>query len=501
MRFSRAFLNAFLVAAIATAAMASHAFAEDVKVTFVLTSDIYEMDEVNGTGGFPRLATAIKQERAANPNTIVVNAGDLISPSLLSGLNQGEHMIVLTNMIGTDVFVPGNHEFDFGKEVAMKRMAESNFPWLAANITEANGSPVAGMDATLIKEVAGVKIGFIGLAEEGTAELSSPGDLKFLPAVVAARVKADELRAGGADFVVAVNHNSRAIGNQMDGAVDMVANGHTHDFYLGYNGRTVAGESQSDAHLIAVIEVNFSITENDGKRRVRWTPDFRVHNSATLQPDPEIAAKVGEYAKLLDDELNVEIGATGVELDSRKASVRSMETMMGNLIADGMRAAVGADVAITNGGGIRGDKVYPAGSKLTRRDILTELPFGNKTVMLDLTGAQVKEGLENGASQIEDGAGRFPQVSGLVLTIDKSQPAGSRVSDVSVNGQPLDLAATYKVATNDYMARGGDGYSVFTAGEMLVNLESAKLMANDVMVYIRGMGEVKAADAKRITVK
>jgi 5'-nucleotidase / UDP-sugar diphosphatase len=501
MRVPRAFLNALLAAAISTIALASHAFADDVKVTFVLTSDIYEMDEVRGSGGFPRLATAIKQEREMNPNTIVVNAGDLISPSLLSGLNQGEHMIELTNLIGTDVFVPGNHEFDFGKEVAMQRMAESNFPWIAANMTEANGSPVAGIEATLVKEVDGVKIGFIGLAEEGTTELSSPGDLKFLPAVVTARVKADELRAGGADFVVAINHNSRAIGNEMDGAVDMVANGHTHNFHLSYNGRTVAGESQSDANLIAVIEINFSVTEDDGKRRVTWKPDFRVYDSANLEPDADMAAKVAEYAKILDDELNVEIGATAVELDSRRASVRSMETMMGNLVADGMRTAVGADIAITNGGGIRGDKVYPADTVLTRRDILTELPFGNKTIMLQLSGAQVKEALENGASQIEDSAGRFPQVSGLTFTIDKSQPPGSRVSDIAVNGQPIDLAASYKVATNDYMARGGDGYSVFTAGELLVNPESAKLMANDVMAYIRSMGGVKGSEAPRITVK
>ena len=173
---------------------------------------------------------------------------------------------------------------------------------------------------------------------------------------------------------------------------------------------------------------------------------------------------------------------------------------MGDLIADGMKKAVGADLAITNGGGIRGDKVYPAGSKITRKDILTELPFGNKTVMLELTGAQVEEALENGVSEIEKGAGRFPQVSGLTFTVDKAKPAGDRVSDVAANGAPLDPAKAYKVATNDYMAGGGDGYKVFKGTKMLVNPESAKLMANDVMAYIRELGEVKAFDP-RITIK
>ena len=183
------------------------------------------------------------------------------------------------------------------------------------------------------------------------------------------------------------------------------------------------------------------------------------------------------------------------------SSVRGGEAAIGNLIADAMRGANGADVAITNGGGIRGDTQYPAGTKLTRKNILTELPFGNKTVMLELTGAQVKEALENGVSQIEDGAGRFPQVSGLAFTVDKSKPAGERVSDVMVNGAPLDEAASYKVATNDYMGNGGDGYSVFKGAKMLVNVESSKLMANDVMVHIRAMGEVTGTGDPRITLK
>jgi 2',3'-cyclic-nucleotide 2'-phosphodiesterase (5'-nucleotidase family) len=483
-------------------AMATTALGENVKVTLVLVNDIYEMDEVRKKGGFPRLMTAIKTERAANPNTIVVNAGDLLSPSLLSGIDKGEHMIVFSNMIGTEVMTPGNHEFDFGKEIAMKRLSESKFPWIAANVTQADGSPVPGLAATWMKAVGNAKIGFVGLAEQTTGELSSPGDLKFLPAMDTAAAKAKELRAAGADLVVAINHNQRQIGQQMvdKGVVDIVLNGHNHDLWTFYNGKSAALESQSDAGLIAVIDANIAIEEKDGKRTVRWSPAFRIHDSAALAPDAEVAAKAAEYKALLDKELSVELGGTAIELDSRKASVRGMETAMGNLVADGMRKAVGADLAITNGGGIRGDKVYAPGSKLTRKDILTELPFGNKTLMIEMTGAQVKEALENGVSQIAEGAGRFPQVSGLAFTVEAGKPAGDRVSAVMANGKPLDPAAMYKVATNDFMARGGDGYTVFGKGKMLVNPESAKLMANDVMAYVREMGEIKASD-KRITMK
>ena len=331
-----------------------------------------------------------------------------------------------------------------------------------------------------------------------------PGDLKFLPAVETASAKAKELKEAGADFIVAINHNSRAIGQQMvdAGTVNLVLNGHNHDLWVFYNGKAAAMESQSDGQFISAVDINFNVEEKDGKRSVKWAPTFRIHNSAELTPDPEVTAKVGEYKAMLDKELSVEIGATAIELDSRKASVRGMETAMGNLIADAMRKAVGADIAITNGGGIRGDKLYAAGSKLTRKDILTELPFGNKTLMIEITGEQVKAALENGVSKIEEGAGRFPQVSGLSFTVDRAKPAGERVSDIMVNGAPIDMAASYKVATNDFMARGGDGYTMFKDGKLMVNAESAKLMANDVMVMIREVGEVKAPEGgPRITVK
>jgi len=208
---------------------------------------------------------------------------------------------------------------------------------------------------------------------------------------------------------------------------------------------------------------------------------------------------VQTYMDKLDQELNVVIGTTSVVLDSQRNSVRTGETNMGNLIADAMRAGVDADIAITNGGGIRGDRTYDAGTELTRRDIQTELPFGNVTVLLELTGAQVLEALENGVSRIEDTAGRFPQVSGLIFSYDPSKAAGDRVTDVSVGGAALRPNATYRVATNDYMAGGGDGYAVFTGGTTIIDASGATYMASMVMDYITGQGSVAPKLEGRIT--
>jgi 2',3'-cyclic-nucleotide 2'-phosphodiesterase (5'-nucleotidase family) len=142
-----------------------------------------------------------------------------------------------------------------------------------------------------------------------------------------------------------------------------------------------------------------------------------------------------------------------------------------------MRAGVGADIAITNGGGIRGDRTYDAGTVLTRKDVLTELPFGNVTVLLELSGADVKAALENGVSQVEKGAGRFPQVSGMSFSYDPAASAGARIDAVKIGGKPLDPAAVYRVATNDYMAGGGDGYAVLKKGKALIDASGATYMA------------------------
>jgi 5'-nucleotidase/UDP-sugar diphosphatase len=200
----------------------------------------------------------------------------------------------------------------------------------------------------------------------------------------------------------------------------------------------------------------------------------------------------------LDATLNVEIGTTGAAIDSRRNVVRAEEATMGNLIADAMRAATGADIALMNGGGIRGDRTYEAGVKLTRRDILTELPFGNVTVVTELPGTQVLAALENAVSQVEKGSGRFAQVSGLTFAYDAAAEPGSRVSEVMVAGAALDPDKTYSVAVNDYILGGGDGYSSLGGGKIITGTGGGQLVANDVMAYVEKLGTITPAVEGRI---
>jgi 2',3'-cyclic-nucleotide 2'-phosphodiesterase (5'-nucleotidase family) len=171
---------------------------------------------------------------------------------------------------------------------------------------------------------------------------------------------------------------------------------------------------------------------------------------------------------------------------------------MGNLIADAQRDATGADIALANGGGIRGDTTYDAGKMLTRRDILTELPFGNVTVVTELPGSQVLAAFENGVSQVEKGAGRFLQLSGATIVYDPSAPAGARITEALIGGVPLDPDKLYTVATNDYILGGGDGFTALGGGKVLVNAGNGNLMANDVMDYVVKMGGVTSTVEGRV---
>lgn len=491
-----------LLAALACS-WAALAQAEPTRITILQVNDWDRFEESGGRGGFARVASVLKNEGADRPEVLVVHAGDALSPSLFSGFDKGAHMIELLNLLPLDIFTPGNHEFDFGKEVAKQRFSEARFPIVSANITEPDGTPFAGVPPTRIVEVSGFKLGFFGLTTPQTKEISSPGDLIFAQPLEVAPRMANKLREEGADLIIAVAHTGfdEDLALYRQAAVDIILSGHDHDIRILYNGRVALIESGAQGDFVTAVDLALERVGEGERTRVVWTPSFRTIDTATVEPDPEIKRVTDALAQRLARELDVTIGGTATPLDSRRAVVRGEEAAIGNMIADAMRLAVGADVAITNGGGIRGDRLYPAGHRLTRRDVLTELPFGNKTVKLALTGKEIREALENGFSQLEQGAGRFPQISGMRVTVDPSRPPGQRVVEVRIGGTELEPDRTFTVATNDFLARGGDGYAVFARAKALIDPAAALLMASQVIDYVTTRGEIAPTVEGRIVIR
>ncbi|WP_374396580.1 bifunctional UDP-sugar hydrolase/5'-nucleotidase [Tabrizicola sp.] len=487
--------------AILAALVAGPTGAETVKLTLLGVGDVYNFEEEDGRGGFARLNAVAKAERAANPNTLYLFDGDMLSPSLASGFDQGQNTIDFTNLVPFDLAVPGNHEFDFGPENFAAKMKASKYPWAAINITKDDGSPVEGLGGVTVKEVGGLKVALIPLAQDTSPEVSSTGSLKFLPTVETGIAAAKKAREDGADIVVAVAQtdmeNDRAL--MASHAFDVILSGDDHSYATAYDGVTAYVETSIDGQFLSPLDLVVEVkTTDDGKREISWVPGFRFIDTASVTPDPESVAMADALRAKMDANLNVEIGTVEAPLDSRRNVVRSEESTMGDLIADAMRAATGADIAIMNGGGIRGDTTYDPGRKLTRRDILTELPFGNVTVVTELPGSQVLLALENGVSQVEKGAGRFAQVSGLSYAFDAAAEPGSRVSEVMVGGAPLEADKLYKVAVNDYILGGGDGYAALGGGRIITDGPTGQLVANDVMAYVEKLGTVKLAVEGRI---
>ena len=478
---------------------------QSASLTLLTVNDVYEMTPVQGKGGLAELMTLLRAERATATHHLTTVNGDFLSPSVMSSLVKGAQMVTLFNTLGVDIVVFGNHEFDFGPEVTRQRMAESRFAWLGTNVLGADGKPFGGALATMTRQVGTFTVGLFGMLTPETARLSSPGPMvTFAPVVQTAQTAVAALRQAGADVIIALTHLSiaedRALAQQVPG-ISVILGGHEHDPITWYEGGTLIHKSGYDAHYLGRIDLTMEKKVTEKGTQVTIIPSWRMIANRGVMPDADVATEVARYMAILDQELGQPLGQTQTALNSQTGEVRTRETTMGNLIADALREVLQADVALVNGGGIRGNRLYEAGTTLTRHDILQELPFGNPGVLVELSGADLLAALENGVSQVENKAGRFPQVSGLRLTYNPGKPAGSRVLEVQIGGKMLDRIAVYRVATNDFLLKGGDGYSSFGKGKVLIDASGGTLMATTVMGYIATKGSVAPQIEGRIVVR
>ena len=439
-----------------------------VKITILQINDAYALEPVDDgrRGGMARLATLVKDLRAKNPNTLFLLAGDFLSPSVLSTYLKGRQMIAVLDAIGMDAVTFGNHEFDFGPAVLIERMRESRFAWISSNVRDRRtGSTFGGAQHDRIVTVGGIRVGLLGLTLAEAAHSTAGGrDVQFDDPLKIGVETAAALRRRGAQLVIAITHQEMGADRELGekGAIDLIVGGHEHEPLVAESARAVVTKAGSDARYL--VQVDLWVTR-DGKLVERsWT----FHEvSARVVPDPAITTLVARYTGELDRELAGPAGRTDVALDARRHIVRTQETGVGNFLADVMREALEADVALMNGGGIRGDKVFPTGP-LLRRDIYTLLPFSNAVVKVEVTGTALRQALEYSLAQADNQGGGFLQVSGAQVSYDERKPAGQRIVALAVGGKPVEPTARYSVATIDFVANGGDGHTAFRGARVLV---------------------------------
>ena len=448
-----------------------------VRVTLLQVNDVYQFAPVDqGTrGGLARLLTLKKTIEKESPNTLLLLSGDTISPSVESITYKGAQMIDAWNTAQLDYSTFGNHEFDFGPDVLRQRMQESKFKWVVANVIDKKtGKPFGNAQAYAVREFDGVKVAIFGLTLEETKVTSRPGpDVEFLNPCETARKTVAEIHARGIKTVIALTHLSMSEDKQVArcAGVDVIIGGHEHSLLESSSGGAPIFKMTADARELGQIDLNIS-KSTGAVESIDWKI---IPVTDQIKDDPQFAAITRKYGTLIK-ELSHVVGRSNVPLEARSAVGRTQETNAGDFIADAFRAATGADVALMNGGSIRADEIIGAGA-LTRRDVLSILPFKNKVVKVEVSGATLRAVLEHGVARSAEDAepGRFPQVSGLRFSFDARRPAGSRVIDLTVNGKPLDEKKTYTLAASDYVAiDGGDGYEMLKTARVLIPRERAQ---------------------------
>ncbi|HYV07523.1 MAG TPA: 5'-nucleotidase C-terminal domain-containing protein [Blastocatellia bacterium] len=438
-----------------------------VRLTFLQLNDVYQMlpSDLDGSGGLARITTLKKQILSESDNLIFVLAGDTVSPSLESIVFKGQQMIDLWNILGLNIAVYGNHEFDFRADVLRQRVKESNFTWLAANVIDKRtGSPFAGAQRYIIKEIEGVKFGIFGVLTLETLHTSQPGpDIEIQDPISVGQTIVQQMRAQGAQVIIGLTHLSVDDDKKLAKAapINLILGGHEHELIQTQSGDTPIYKMGSDARNLGRIELRVSAStgavQSIDCKVIRVTKD--------VPEDTRTRAIIDEYEKQLEARLGVsldeKIGESQVDLDAQQTSVRAKESNLGNLIADTFREWTNSDVALVNGGGIRSDRLYPAGP-VTNRHVYSILPFKNKIVLIQVTGAELRQALERGVSRVvEEGEdGGFAQVSGVRFVYDGKRAPGSRIVSATVGKNKLDNKKSYKLATVSYLADGNEGYTM-----------------------------------------
>ncbi|HSS19086.1 MAG TPA: 5'-nucleotidase C-terminal domain-containing protein [Pyrinomonadaceae bacterium] len=448
-----------------------------VRVTLLQINDVYQFAPVDegARGGLARVLTLKKNIQKESPNTMLLLSGDTISPSVESITYKGAQMIDAWNTLGLDYSTFGNHEFDFGPDVLRQRMKESHFKWVAANVIDKKtGKPFGDAEAYVVREFDGVKVAIFGLTLEETATTSRPGpDVQFLNPCETARKMVTEIHEHGIKTVVALTHLSMSEDKEVArcSGVDVIIGGHEHTLLESSSGGAPIFKMTADARELGQIDLN--ISQRTGAVE---SIDWRIIPVTDKTPDDKDFLSLNrKYGALIKD-LATPVGRSSVALDARSAVGRKQETNVGDFIADAFRTSTRADVGLMNGGSIRADEIIAPG-QLSKRDVLSILPFKNKVVKVEVSGALLREALEHGVARSAEDAepGRFPQVSGIRFTFDARRPAGSRIVDLSINGKPLDPQKTYTLAASDYVALdGGDGYAMLKTARVLIPRERAQ---------------------------
>ncbi|WP_232701599.1 bifunctional metallophosphatase/5'-nucleotidase [Halobacterium wangiae] len=482
-----------------TASVAATATNNSTTLTLLSYNDVQTAAAEDTT--LPRMVTLVNERRAAIDNpTVTVGGGDEVSPHALSPLSQWAVPVDVLNVLQPDAEVVGNHDLDYGFEAVDNFSAASEFPWLMANIVDSEtGEPIPGTEPYTVVEKQGVRVGVVGLADEAiksktAVDFDEAGyELRNYSAVAseyATMLKEEQ----NVDVVVAAAHigvpESKTLANTTDN-VDVVVVG---DDELEYPPQETSGTVIMEAEARAEHVAELNLTVENGEVTA-W--NGRLLDVTGDVPKNETASVIISTAR--ENELNAVAGETEVELDARFSRNYHDETALGNMITDAFRAETGAEVAITNAGGIRSNSIYGPGN-VTVGDVYNILPFQNTLVTVELTGAELKQLLASQVVTLESETGQLYgaeaqlQVSGVTYEWASHEGQEPAIREAWVNGEPVADDETYNVTVNSYMA-GWDGSVLEDAPRVST---TNTLYGTALLEYVQNNSRVSPEDTNRI---
>lgn len=436
-------------------------------------------------GGAARLLTAINQTRdalkAGGKNVLLLNAGDNFQGSLFYTTYKGTVEAEMLNAMKFDAMTVGNHEFDDSEDGLAGFLDKVQFPVVTANVVATAASKIGDrVKPSIVLEVGGQKIGIVGAVANDTAELATPGpNITIAEDVAKISEQVQKLKQDGVDKIIALTHvgyprDLEFIAKIPD--VDVVVGGHSHTL-LSNTDQKAEGPyptlvDNPGGYKVPVVQAG-QYSKYLGDLKVVFDDNGVVKESkgdpilvdSSFKPDEATLKRIDELKAPIEALKAKVVGTSEGPIEGDRKICRVKECSMGNLVADATLARVkdqGVTIAFANSGGLRSSI---DGGDVSMGEVLTVLPFQNTVATFQLKGEDIRAALENGVSQIDDGAGRFMQVSGMKYSFDRSKPAGSRVVSVEVKEGdafvPLDPAKTYIVAANNYVRTGGDGFKVF----------------------------------------
>lgn len=443
------------------------AMSGEKEIIVVHTNDTHaRLEEGKYAGmGFDKIATYVRNLRAEGKNVLLLDAGDTFHGQTIATISKGASVAQTLNRMEYDAMTAGNHDFNYGQDRLVELNKLTTFPILTSNVKKADGNTLC--DEYIIKEVDGVKVGIFGIATPETTYMTHPKNvegLTFEDPIASSKMMVDKLEAEGVDMIIALTHVgldesskvlSSAIAEQVDG-IDLIVDGHSHTVLkegLKVNDTLIAQTGEYDKNLGIV-----TIKLMDNKVKDMSAMLLSKEEAAALDSDPEIEILFGKLKEANEKITSVIVAESPILLDGERQDVRTGETNLGNLIADAMINESGADIAFTNGGGIRAS-IKPG--QISKGDIITVLPFGNYIVTKQVKGSDIKAALEHGVMDYPATKGAFPHVAGIKVTYDPSRPVGDKVTSIMFKGMPLEMDKAYNFVTNDFLAVGGDGYEMF----------------------------------------